>query len=96
MAIPETTALYAPGTGGADELAVKQAWWQQLHDPRLPELLPRLAMVNWFEWDKQESEVGGRVDWTVTRTEEVRAAYRDGLPTWGRWADSVPTCGTPS
>ena len=53
-------------------------------------------MINWFEWDKQESEVGGRVDWTVTGTEEVRAAYRAGLPSWGRWADSVPACGAPS
>ena len=96
VAVPETAALYAPGAGGADELSVKQAWWQQVHDPRLPELLPRLAMVNWFEWDKQESEVGGRVDWTATGTEEGRAAYRDGLPTWGRWADSVPTCRPPA
>ena len=92
VAIPETAALYVPGAGGADELAVKRAWWRQVHDPALQERLPRLAMVNWFEWDKQEAEIGGRVDWTATGTEEVRAAYRDELPAWGRWAADVPTC----
>jgi hypothetical protein len=92
VAIPETAALYVPGAGGADELAVKRSWWRQVHDPGLPQLLPRLAMVNWFEWDKQEVEIGGRVDWTAAGSDDVRAAYRDELPEWGRWAADVPTC----
>jgi hypothetical protein len=92
VAIPETAALYAPGAGGADELAVKQAWWRQVHAPELHRLLPRLAMVNWFEWDKSEPEIGGRVDWTVTGSAEVRAAHRADLPEWGRWAADVPAC----
>jgi hypothetical protein len=49
-------------------------------------------MVNWFEWDKQETEIGARVDWTVTADPAVRAAYRADLPGWARWADAVPTC----
>ena len=92
VAISETAALYTPGAGGADELAIKQAWWRQVYDPRLHQLLPRLAMVNWFEWDKQEAEVGGRVDWTTTSTTAVRDAYRGDLPQWGLWADAVPAC----
>ncbi|PRY36598.1 glycosyl hydrolase family 26 [Geodermatophilus tzadiensis] len=92
VAVPETAALYAPGSGGADELAVKQAWWRQVHDPALAQRLPRLAMVNWFEWDKDEPEIGGRVDWTAASGADTRAAYRADLPAWGRWADAVPSC----
>jgi hypothetical protein len=93
VAIPETAALYAPGRPGPDELTVKRAWWRQVHDPALAEQLPRLAMVNWFEWAKDEPEVGGRVDWRATASPAIRAAYRSDLPAWGLWADAVPTCG---
>ncbi|MGY1635477.1 glycoside hydrolase family 26 protein [Geodermatophilus sp. SYSU D00742] len=93
VAIPETAALYAPGRPGPDELSVKRAWWRQVHDPALAERLPRLAMVNWFEWAKDEPEVGGRVDWRATASPAIRAAYRSDLPAWALWADAVPTCG---
>ncbi len=92
VAIPETAALFAPGGGGAEELAVKQAWWRQVYDARLREQLPRLAMVNWFEWHKHEPEVGGSLDWTATGEPTVLQSYRNGLPAWGLWADAVPTC----
>ena len=94
VAIPETAALYTPGAGGASELAVKQAWWRQVLAADLHRDLPRLAMVNWFEWDKHETEVGGRIDWTVTSDDAVLAAYRADLPGWARWADAVPICDT--
>ncbi|SDY13890.1 Glycosyl hydrolase family 26 [Modestobacter sp. DSM 44400] len=96
LAIPETAALYAPGEGGADELSVKRGWWHQVFDPRLHELLPRLAMINWFEWDKEETETGGRIDWTAVSSPSVRGAYRADLPGWARWAPDVPACGTPA
>jgi hypothetical protein len=92
VAIPETAALYAPGAGGAEELAVKQAWWMQVLAEDLHQQLPRLAMINWFEWDKQESEIGARVDWTVTSADTVRTAYRSDLPGWALWAGAVPSC----
>lgn len=44
-------------------------------------------MVNWFEWDKDEPETGGRIDWTVTRDADLAAAYADALPAWARFAD---------
>jgi hypothetical protein len=94
VAIPETAALYAAGSGGAGELAVKQAWWRQVLAADLPAELPRLGMVNWFEWDKDEPEIGGRVDWTVTSDPAVRAAYRADLPAWARWA-APPRPGRP-
>ncbi|HVM04969.1 MAG TPA: hypothetical protein VM242_07350 [Acidimicrobiales bacterium] len=67
LAVTETAAFHAPGRGGADAAETKRRWWGQVLDPAARERVPRLAMVNWFEWDKQEQEVGGRVDWTVTR-----------------------------
>jgi hypothetical protein len=93
MAIPETAALYVPGAGGADELAVKQAWWRQVFAPDVPQRFPRLALVDWFEWAKQEPEVHAVVDWRATATSEVRSTYAADLPSWARWADDVPTCG---
>ncbi|MGY2067432.1 glycoside hydrolase family 26 protein [Blastococcus sp. SYSU DS0619] len=94
VAVPETAAFFAPGAGGADELAVKQAWWQQLFDPQLAERLPRLAMVNWFEWAKDEPEVGGLVDWRAAGSPGVREAFRADLPGWALDAGDVPRCGT--
>jgi hypothetical protein len=45
------------------------------------ERFPRLRMINWFEWDKAESEIGGdRIDWTVTRNPAIRAAFVADLP----------------
>ncbi|GGG63589.1 hypothetical protein GCM10011374_28790 [Kocuria dechangensis] len=82
VAIPETAAFWAPAAGGSGELAVKQAWWEQLFDPALAEEYPRLKMINWFEWDKLEPEVDAQVDWTATETPEVRDAFVEALPEW--------------
>jgi hypothetical protein len=92
VAIPETAALYAPGNGGADELAIKSAWMAQVLDPTLHERFPRLAMVNWFEWDKQETEIGAHVDWRAVGSPVAGDAYRAALPAWARFADAVPGC----
>lgn len=81
MAIVETAALYQPGQPGPDELAIKQAWWRQVFAPEVAERFPRIAMINWFEWRKSESEIGGAIiDWTATRTEAIRAAFVADLP----------------
>ncbi|HEX5755323.1 MAG TPA: glycosyl hydrolase, partial [Arenimonas sp.] len=63
VGIFETAALYAPGRGGADELALKSAWWSQVFDDDIPQRFPNLKLINWFEWDKHEVEINGRVDW---------------------------------
>lgn len=82
VAIVETGALYntSAAAGRAEELALKQAWWQQVFDPALPQRFPQLKMINWFEWDKYESEVDARVDWTVTDDPELRKAFTAALP----------------
>lgn len=95
LAIPETGALYAPGHGGATALQIKQAWWNQVFAPSVRTRFPRLAMVNWFEWDKTETEIGGRVDWTATRDPAVRSAFRAALPSWLRFGADARRCGRP-
>ena len=85
VAIPETAALYNPAEGGADELAIKQAWWGQVFDESMPEDFPQLKMISWFEWDKHEVEIDGPVDWTTTNTAAVRDAFTADLPDWLHW-----------
>lgn len=87
VAVTETAALYAPGRGGASELAVKRAWWKQVFAPGHARRLPWLKMVNWFEWRKHEPEVGGTVDWTATRSKKIRHGFLSALPGWLRFAD---------
>lgn len=95
VAITETAALYAPGGQGATEADIKRAWWREAFDPTLLEALPLLKMVNWFEWVKDEPEVSGTVDWTVTRTPALAHAFADDLPDWVVTAPGTPAC-TPS
>ena len=92
VAIVETGALYntSAEAGGAEEFALKEAWWQQVFDPALPQRFPQLKMINWFEWDKYESEVDARVDWTVTDDPELRKAFTAALPTWLRYGPDQP------
>ncbi|MFK0003142.1 glycoside hydrolase family 26 protein [Paenarthrobacter sp. NPDC090522] len=88
VAIPETAALYAPAAGGEQEMAIKQSWWKQLFDPSVHQQFPQLKMINWFEWDKNEVEVKGRVDWTITNTPLVREEFTSALPDWLRYGPS--------
>jgi hypothetical protein len=40
-------------------------------------------MINWFEWRKSETEVGGAtIDWRATSTPELTQAFRTALPDW--------------
>jgi hypothetical protein len=106
VAVTETAAFYAPGgpggpgtkparakqAAGASELAVKQAWWSQVFAPQHPEQLPMVKMVNWFEWDKLEAEVGAQVDWSATLDEGTRERFVAALPAWAQFATDVPDC----
>lgn len=92
VAVTETAAFYVPGGGGEPERAVKLAWWQQALAPDLLADMPWLRMVNWFEWEKEEPEVGAVVDWTVTRDVALRDEFVADLPDWVRDADDIPSC----
>jgi hypothetical protein len=74
MGIFETAALYNPEADGPSEAELKSAWWRQVVDPAIREDFPRLAMVNWFEWRKEEPEVGGIIDWRLTGDPELARA----------------------
>lgn len=82
VAIAGTGAMYKPGAGGADELAIKQAWWGQLFSEQIPARFPQLKMINWVEWERDETEAGGKVDWRVTSTPQIRDAFVAALPAW--------------
>lgn len=83
MAITETSALYNTTLGGDDEATIKQSWWRQIFAPEVHARLPQIKMINWFEWRKSESEVGGAtIDWRATPSSNVTQAFRGDLPDW--------------
>ena len=85
LAITETAALFATGVEGDEELELKRLWWQQVLAEGLPSSFPQLKMINWFEWRKFESEIGGEVDWTATRDAALRADFQAALPSYLRF-----------
>jgi len=91
VAITETAALFSPSRPG-NEAAIKEAWWKQVFDPSNQSRFPRLEMINWFEWDKYETEVKAEVNWGVTREPGLANAFAAALPRQLRWAGSVPGC----
>jgi Glycosyl hydrolase family 26 len=91
VAITETAAFFSPSRPG-DEAAIKGAWWKQVFDPSIGSRFPQLQMINWFEWDKYETEVGAEVNWTVTRRRDLATAFAAALPSQLLWAGSVPEC----
>jgi len=82
VAIAETAALVNTSRDSSDAAAIKSAWTDEVLAPDIPATFPDLKMINWFEWDKYESEVNATVDWTVTRSPAERAAFRKHLPRW--------------
>ena len=81
LAIPETAAFYNPELSGAGELEIKQAWWRQVLDPEMLTAHPGIKMINWFEWNKPENEVGGAmIDWRALGSTPVAEQFRADLP----------------
>ncbi len=95
VSIPETAALVTDDIDGQRMLNIKRAWWEQVFDPALHEQFPQLRMVNWFEWNKFEPEVGAAVDWTVLEDSSIRSEFVAALPSWYHFAEDVETCGEP-
>ncbi|WP_298455040.1 glycoside hydrolase family 26 protein [uncultured Cellulomonas sp.] len=94
VAVPETAALVVPGDDltAPAELAIKQAWWRQVLSPQTAEQFPQLRMVNWFEWDKHEPEIGATVRWSVAGDPVTRDAFVADLPAWARFAEPPAPC----
>ena len=93
LAIPETAAFFADAAGkhsGGEALAIKRAWWKQALSVETLERFAMLRMVNWFEWEKFEPEVGTVVDWTATLDARTRDAFVEDLPDSMLGAESLP------
>jgi hypothetical protein len=91
LAITETAALYDPAGSGPGEREVKEAWWRQVFAAGVREAFPRIRMINWFEWRKDEAEVGRVIDWRMSADRELAAALLDEVPAgWLRFAETAP------
>ncbi|BCW79801.1 hypothetical protein [Arthrobacter sp. NicSoilC5] len=82
LAILGTAPLYNPPVGAPAETEIKKAWWDQVLGAQTHAQFPNLKMVAWYEWDKDEAEVNGQIDWTLTSTPAIREAFRAALPDW--------------
>ncbi|MDJ0335343.1 glycosyl hydrolase [Salinibacterium sp. G-O1] len=82
LGIPETAALVVADGDPDLERSIKQAWWRQVFSEETATRFPQLHMINWFEWNKFEPEVGDDVDWTLGETDDVLSAFVDDLPAW--------------
>lgn len=95
VAIPETASLVQADIGELRSLNIKRAWWEQVFDPTVHKRFPHLKMVNWFEWNKMEPEVGAPVDWTVLENNTTHDEFTTALPDWYHYAPEPHTCGEP-
>lgn len=87
MAIFETAALWDPAGGGPGEAEVKGAWFGQVFSDATRDAFPRLAMLNWFEWRKEEAEVGTVIDWRLSGDPQLGRGLLDSAPNgWLRLA----------
>jgi hypothetical protein len=87
MSITETAILYDPAGPGPSEVELKTAWWDQVFDARVRDRFPRIGMVNWFEWRKQEVEVGKVIDWRISADPSLARSLLAELPDgWLRFA----------
>jgi hypothetical protein len=80
VAIFETAALYDPATDGPAEETIKRSWFEQVFSADTRASFPRLAMINWFEWRKDEPEVGTQIDWRLTADPALARDLLDGVP----------------
>lgn len=82
FAISETGALYnASRSDGASELAIKQAWWDQLFSQTLTKRFPQLKLAAWFEHQKTENDTGSSIiDWRATGNDQIKSQYQVAMP----------------
>lgn len=81
MAIIETAALFDPAaTGGPTEAELKSAWFTQVFSQTTRDDFPRIRMINWFEWRKEEPEVGRVIDWRVSTDADLARSLLTGVP----------------
>jgi len=83
MAIVETAILYDPAaTSGPTETRLKSAWFEQVFGASTRTEFPRIGMLNWFEWRKEESEVSRVIDWRLGSDPAMARSLLDEAPGW--------------
>lgn len=85
MAIIETAALYDPAGEGPDEVTLKRAWFEQVFSADTRDAFPRIGMLNWFEWRKDEPEVDAVIDWRMAGDPELGRSLLASVP--ADWLD---------
>lgn len=84
LMIAETSAFYNTEQPGANELAMKQAWFRQLYNisgasadgPDVAATFPKMKCVNWFDHYKREGEAQNQfIDWRASANPVVRNAF---------------------
>jgi hypothetical protein len=92
FAIAETSALFVPerANEGAAEADIKFAWAEQLFAADVPEQLPELDLIVWFEHVKPEETVPDVTSsWAVSQDGQVVDAFRATWPEWLEFADGA-------
>jgi len=57
------------------------------------ERFPMLKMINWFEWNKDEVEVGESSTWRTLHSPTTRPAFVADLPKWLTYGgDKLQVC----
>jgi hypothetical protein len=81
MAIIETAALYDPAASdGPTEAELKSAWFEEVFSQATRDDFPLVRMINWFEWRKEEPEVGRVIDWRISADADLAQSLLDGVP----------------
>jgi hypothetical protein len=83
LLVAETSAMYREGWSGAANYAIKVGWMEQLYHATsstsdawsLPNDLPWVKGIAWFDIRKYEGVAGGIVDWSITRYQDTRDNY---------------------
>jgi hypothetical protein len=89
LAIVETGILFDPAaTGGPTGAELKTAWFGEVFGSSTRDDFPRIGMLNWFEWRKDEPEVGRTIDWRLGADPQLAAELLGGAAGgWLRFAD---------
>lgn len=89
LAITETAALFDPAaTGSPTEAELKAAWFTQVFSMETRNAFPRIRMINWFEWRKEEAEVGRVIDWRLSADADFARSLLADIPDgWLRFAE---------
>ena len=88
--VAETSAFYNTQQPGANEAAMKQAWFRQLYNisgasadgPDIATSFPKMKCINWFDHYKREGEAQNLfVDWRASANPMVKNAFVSALRT---------------